>query len=49
MYVEKAYRTLIAIRPSDGDVKPVGPLGAGTGFHVLPSFDHHPTQHDYTT
>ena len=30
MYVEKAYSTvlLIAIRPSDGDVKPGGPLGA---------------------
>ena len=49
---------LIAIRPSDGDVKPRGPLGffeksrlwAGTGFHILPSFHHHhPTQHNYTT
>ena len=45
---------LIAIRPSDGDVKPGGPLGAfrekqamSAGFHLLPSF--HPTQHNYTT
>ena len=28
MYVEKAIVLLIAIRPSDGDVKPGGPLGA---------------------
>ena len=30
MYIEKAYsrQLLIAIRPSDGDVKPGGPLGA---------------------
>ena len=48
---------LIAIRLSDGDVKPGGPLGAfreeqamsGTGFHLLPSYHHHPTQHNYTT
>ena len=47
---------LIAIRPSDGDVKPSGPLGAfrlwaGTGFHLLPFFHHHhhPTQHNNTT
>ena len=44
---------LIAIRPSDGDVKPGGPLGAfreaGTGFHLLPSFLHHlTTQLHYT-
>ena len=24
-------------------------LWAGTGFHLLPSFHHHPTQHNYTT
>ena len=43
---------LITIRPSNGDVKPGGPLGAfreeqamrGTGFHLLPSFHHRPTQ-----
>jgi len=27
-YVEKLYVILIVIRPSDGDVKPGGPLGA---------------------
>ena len=40
---------LTEIRPSDGDVKPGGPLGlfekrrlwAGTGFHLLPSFHYH--------
>ena len=45
------------VRPSDGDVKPGGPLGAfeksrlwaGTGFHFLTSFHHHPTQHNNTT
>ena len=49
---------LIAIRPSDGDVKPGGPLGAFREeqamsrhwvFHLLPSFHHHPTQHNNTT
>ena len=42
---------LTAIRPSDGDVKPGGPLvlfekrrlWADTGFHLLPSFHHHPS------
>ena len=29
---------LIAIRPSDGDVKPGDPLRAGTGIYLLPSF-----------
>ena len=48
---------LIAIRPSDGDVKPGGSLGvfdksrlwAGTGFHLLPSFHYHPTLHNTVT
>ena len=49
---------LIAIRSSDGDVKPGGPLGAfreeqamsRTGFHLLPSFHHHhPTFHNTIT
>ena len=48
---------LIAIRLSDGDVKLGDPLmlfeksrlWAGNGFHLLPSFHHHPTQHNYTT
>ena len=47
---------LIAILPSDGDVKPGGPLGAFREeqamsrhrFH-LPSFHHHTKQHNYTT
>ena len=43
----------IAIRPSDGDIKPGGPLGAfraGTGFHLLSSFHHHHLlQHNYST
>ena len=48
---------LIAIRPSDGDVKPGGPLCAFreelamNRHRVSPSpfFHHHPTQHNYTT
>ena len=48
---------LIVIRLSDGDVKPGGPLVlisrsrlcADTWFHLLPSFHHHPVQHNYTT
>ena len=48
---------LIAIRLSDGDVKHRSLLGTfreeqamnQTRFHLLPSFHHHPTQHNYTT
>ena len=53
------YQPRIAIRPSDGEVKPGGPLVAFQeeqamswhGFHLHPSFHHHhhPTQHTYTT
>ena len=40
---------LIAIRPSDGDVNPGGPLAA-MSRHLLPSHHHHHhTQHNYTT
>ena len=60
IYVEKVYNSLllIAIRPSDGDVKPGGPLGAfleeqAMSRHwVSPSpfhHHHHSTQHNYTT
>ena len=45
---------LIAIRSSDGDIKPGGPLGAfreeqTMSRHLLPSFHYHRTQHNYTT
>ena len=46
---------LIAIGPSDGDVKPGGPLGAFreeqamSRHRVSPSPFHHPIQHNYTT
>ena len=38
MYVEKAYLLLIAIRPSDGNVKPGGPLGAFREEQPAPGF-----------
>ena len=47
---------LIAIRLSDGDVEPGGPLGAfreeqamsrGTEFHHIPSFNHHHHHHHH--
>ena len=48
---------MIAIRPSNGDVKPGGPLvlfeknrlRAGTGFHLLPIFHHHHHHHHHPT
>ena len=59
MNVEKAYSLvlLIAIRPSDGDVKPSGPLGdfreeqAMSQHRVSPSpfLLSSPTQHNYIT
>ena len=47
---------LIAIRPSDGDLKLGGPLSACRveqamsrhGFHILPSFHHHHHHHTHT-
>ena len=57
MYVEKFIILLIAIRPSDGDVKPGGPLGAFREEQAMnrhrvspsPSFHPHPAQYNYTT
>ena len=35
MYVENAFNSVDAIRPSDGDVKPGGPLGAFRGEQAM--------------